>query len=97
MKQKCKVSKKRDRGPVIKGMFPDIQKMIQEHTIPDTGSDVVYNELSELKDVGYRVNDDFDAIMLSRKLKGALTASGGTGSSQAAGATAPVASSNSSE
>lgn len=91
MIQKCKLCKKRDLGPVIAGLNPDINDLIENHKISDTASDVTYNNLSEICDVGFRVNDDFDAILLSRALHASgLLSSKGTGSSQPAGATAPV-------
>lgn len=93
MIQVCKQCKDRDLGPVIPGLNPDINELIESHKISDTSSDVVYNNLSEIADVGFRVNDDFDAILLGRALHASgLLSSKGTGSSQVAGATAPVAS-----
>lgn len=90
MKQKCVFDSKRDKGLVIDGLYPDINKMIEDHTIPDTIADVVYNQLSEIEDVGCRINDDFDAIIVARALNAQLRPNGGTGSSQPV---APVASS----
>lgn len=91
MIQKCKQCKNRDIGPVIMGLNPDINELIENHKISDTSAEVVYNNLTEIVDVGFRVNDDFDAILLSRALHtSGLLSSKGTGSSQAAGSTAPV-------
>ena len=91
MKQVCKYDVKRDRGTVLLGLAPDINQMLKDHTIPKTSASVVYNKLEEVKSVGFKVNDDFDAIMLSRALKAGLTPKAGTGNSQ--GVT-PVASGN---
>lgn len=90
MKQKCAFKPLRDKGLVIDGLYPDINKMIEDHTIPDTTADVVYNQLSDIQDVGCRINDDFDAIIVARALNAQLRPNGGTGSSQPV---APVVSS----
>lgn len=68
MRQKCKYNKKRDVGTVLEGLCPDKNAMIESHTIPATMSDVVYNELSNIEHVGSRIDDDFDAIQVSRYL-----------------------------
>lgn len=95
MKQVCINSpEKGDIGKVIDGLYPDINEIMNSGTIPATTSNVVYNQLTELESVGYKVNDDFDAIMIARHLKevtGGLQATKGTGSSQQAGSSAPVA------
>lgn len=93
---KCSFNKDCDRGPVIVGLAPDINNMIETHQIPDTASEVVYNQIQDIKDVGCAINDTFDAIILSRQLKGitkvaGISANGGTGSSQPV---APVAASS---
>ena len=87
---KCKFDSKKDLGLVIDGLFPDNEDLIVNGKISDTSSSVVYNNLSDIKSVGVRVNDEFDAIMLSRALKANLAANKGTGSSQQAGSSAPV-------
>lgn len=86
----CKFNPKRDLGLVIDGLFPDIEDLIVNGKISDTASSVVYNELSDIKSVGVRVNDEFDAIMLSRAIKANIASNKGTGSSQQAGSSAPV-------
>lgn len=88
MIQVCKFDKKRDRGKVIKGLAPDIQAMIDSHNIPSTSSDVVYNQIEDVKGVGVRINDEFEGIMLSRMLNAGiagLESNGGTGSSNQIG------------
>lgn len=87
MKTICKFNKNRDLGKVIEGLAPDLQKMIDTHTIPATSAEVVYNQLEDIKSVGCRINDDFEAIMLSRKLHTSLGLSpnGGTASSNQVG------------
>lgn len=93
MRQVCTFSPKCDRGKVIDNLFPDVNELIESHKIKDCSSEVVYNQLSDIKDVGFRVNDEFDAIMLARHLKAAgLTPNSGKGSSQQAGSSAPVSS-----
>ncbi len=93
MKQECKYCASRDVGKVIKGLAPDLNKIIETHQIPSTDADVVYNNIHELDEVGIRVNDDFDAIMLSRALRSAmnagLEATKGTGNSQGVVPVAP--------
>lgn len=97
MKCICGFNPMRDKGLVIKGLAPDISDMIENHTIPDTAAECVYNQLTELKQVGCKICDQFDAIMVSRAIHAAgLSPSSGTGSSQAAGSTAPVQASSSS-
>lgn len=91
MKTICQFDKKKDLGLVIKGLAVDINKMLDTGVIQDSSAQVVYNEIQDIQSVGIRINDDFDAIMLARALKASgLTSNIGTGSSQAAGSTAPV-------
>lgn len=87
MIQKCKFDKTKDVGKVIKGLAPDIQSMIDSHNIPMTSADVIYNQIDDIKAVGCRINDEFEAIMLSRKLHAAagLSNNGGTASSNQIG------------
>ena len=92
MKKVFKFNPDRDKGVVILGLAPDITKLITDHVIPDTSAEVVYNQLEDVKSVGCRINDDFDAIMLARKLKASgLAPNSGMGSSQPAGSkTGPI-------
>lgn len=94
MIQICKNSPTKDVGKVIPGLFPDIDDLLENHKIGDTSAQVVYNQLSEIAQVGFRINDDFDAIVLSRALKSGLQPNQGHGSSQQAGSSAPVGSSD---
>lgn len=87
----CTFDKNRDLGIVIPGLFPDIEDLITNGKITDTVADVVCNGLEEIGDVGFRINDDFEAIMLSRALQAQISQNTGTGSSQQAGSSAPVA------
>jgi len=57
----------RDVGQVIPGLWPDINAMIETNTIPGTMSETMHNGLMELQEVGVRINDDFDAIIMARK------------------------------
>lgn len=79
----CEFNKEKDLGKVIKGLAPDIQAMIDSHNIPTTTADVVYNQIEDIKSVGFRINDEFEAIMLSRKLHASagIENNGGTASS----------------
>jgi hypothetical protein len=47
----------------------------------------VYNQIEDIKSVGCRINDEFEAIMLSRKLHASMgmEANGGTASSTQVG------------
>lgn len=83
MKCICKFDKTKDVGKVILGLAPDLQAMIDSHNIPMTTAEVVYNQIEDIKSVGVRINDDFEAIMLSRKLHASfgMNPNGGTASS----------------
>ena len=91
MLQICKFDKKKDVGKVIPGLFPNIDELIDTHKVTDNSAEVVYNGIQEIEQVGVRINDEFDAIMLSRALKKAgLVANQGHGSTQQAGSSAPT-------
>ena len=91
MLQICKFDKTKDVGKVIPGLFPNIDELIDTHKITDNSAEVVYNGIQEVEKVGVRINDEFDAIMLSRALKKAgLVSNQGHGSTQQAGSSAPV-------
>lgn len=94
MKQICKFDKARDVGQVIEGLAPDINVMLKTHVVPTSASDVVYNQIQELKDVGVRINDDFDALMIARGLRqlgeANLNPNNGMGSSQGVQPVAPA-------
>lgn len=73
----------RDVGRVILGLAADINEMIETHSVPATAQKVIYNNLDDIEDVGNRVDDVFDGIMLSRSLGDIIPSpNGGTGSSQ---------------
>lgn len=101
MKQICKFDKSRDVGRVIEGLAPDINSMLKTHVVPSSASDVVYNQIEELKDIGVRINDDFDALMIARGLRklgeSNLNPNNGTGSSQGVQPVAPSGVTNVSE
>lgn len=93
MFQICKFDQTKDVGKVIPGLFPNIDELIDTHKITDNSAEVVYNGIQEIEKVGIRINDEFDAIMLSRALKKAgLVANQGHGSTQPSGSSAPVSS-----
>ena len=66
MIQDCKFDKSRDLGVTILGLSPDLNKMIESGTVPDSEAEIVHNQLSSLEEVGCRVSDKFEAIMLQR-------------------------------
>lgn len=84
----------KDVGLVIVGLNVDINNMIETHSIPSTASEVVYNDISDISEVGNRIDDTFDGIMIARAFQSSLPSpNSGTGSSQGV---APTASSESS-
>lgn len=73
----------RDLGTVIVGLNVDINDMIETHSIPATASDVVYNDIDNIEEVGERIDDTFDGIMIARRFEQELPSpNSGTGSSQ---------------
>ena len=72
-----------DMGLVIVGLNVDINNMIETHSIPASSAEVVYNDITEIDDVGSRVDDTFDGIMIARAFNSSLPSpNSGTGSSQ---------------
>ena len=89
-----KFNPERDLGTVIVGLNVDINDMIETHSIPSTAADVVYNDIENIEDVGERIDDTFDGIMIARQFEESLPSpNSGTGASQGV---APVASTPSS-
>lgn len=79
-----------DIGLVIVGLNVDINDMIETHSIPATAADVVYNDISDIDDVGNRIDDTFDGIMIARAFESSMPSPNiGTGASQGV---SPVAS-----
>lgn len=79
----------RDLGTVIVGLNVDINDMIETHSIPATAADVVYNDIDNIEDVGERIDDTFDGIMIARRFEQELPSpNSGTGSSQGVAPTA---------
>lgn len=66
MLQKCTLNKERDLGVVIMGLSPDLNKMIETGSVPDSEAEIVHNQLASIEEVGCRVSDKFEAIMLQR-------------------------------
>lgn len=84
----------KDVGLVIVGLNVDINNMIETHSIPSIASEVVYNDISDISEVGSRIDDTFDGIMIARAFQSSMPSpNSGTGSSQGV---APTASSESS-
>lgn len=79
-----KFDKTKDIGLVFEGLAPDINDLIENHKIGDVSSDVVYNEISKIEEVGCRINDDFDMYKYYKNFndKFRISSNGGTGSSQ---------------
>lgn len=92
---KCKFDKDRDLGLVFKGLSPDINALITDGKVSGTPQNVIYNQMSELEDIGVRFNDDFDMYKYYKSFNEAmnLQSNMGTGSSQPI---APVVSSTTS-
>lgn len=67
--KKTKVLGPRDQGFVIEGLGVDVNNLLETNMVPDTQTDVFYNELSDVESVGVRINDDFEAMMVMRKYK----------------------------
>lgn len=87
-----------DLGTVIVGLDVDINNMIETHSIPASASDVVYNDIDKIEDVGERIDDTFDGIMIARQFEQSLPSpNSGTGSSQGVAPTAATPSAPSSE
>lgn len=73
----------KDLGHVIVGLNVDINDMIETHSIPANASDVVYNDIDNIEEVGERIDDTFDGIMIARRFEQELPSpNSGTGSSQ---------------
>lgn len=80
----CRFDKKRDLGVIFKGLAPDINDLIENHKVGNVSADVVYNELSNIEEVGCKINDDFDLYKYYKEFGKHmnLTPNIGTGSSQ---------------
>lgn len=74
MKEICKFDSKKDVGKTFQGLAPDINKMIETHQVTDGSSEVVYNQISELKDCGFLVDDVFEAILMQRSITSSVSA-----------------------
>ena len=68
MFQEYKFDKSKDRGVVIEGLAPDLNKMIESGLVPDSGTDIVYNQLENIEEIGCRVSDVFQAMVMQRKM-----------------------------
>ena len=56
-------------GVTLPGLGVDIGQIIRTQTIPNDVADVVYNDLKEISQVGFRVNNDFDLMMIAKGFK----------------------------
>lgn len=68
MFQEFKFNKERDRGVVIEGLAPDLNKMIESGIVPDSGTDIVYNQLENIEEIGCRVSDVFQAMVMQKQM-----------------------------
>lgn len=59
----------RTLGVTLPGLAVDINQIIQTQTIPNDVSDIVYNDLKEISEVGFRVNNNFDLMMIAKGFK----------------------------
>lgn len=82
MRQTCKFQKGADRGVAMQGLAVDRNKMINDFKVPDSADKVIYNQLDDIKAVGCRVSDTFDAIMQQRALASAGLGKAGKAASQ---------------
>lgn len=79
-----------DVGLVIVGLNVDINDMIETHSIPASAADVDYNGITDIDDVGSRIDDTFDGIMIARAFQSSLPSpNSGTGASQGVAPTVP--------
>lgn len=86
-----------DIGLVIVGLNVDINDMIETHSIPATAAEVVYNNITDIDDVGSRIDDTFDGIMIARAFNSSIPSpNAGTGSSQGVAPTASPSTSSAS-
>ena len=93
-----KFNPERDLGTVIVGLNVDINDMIETHSIPATAADVVYNDIENIEDVGERIDDTFDGIMIARQFEESLPSpNSGTGASQGVAPAATTPSSTTTE
>ena len=74
-----------DIGKTIQGLSVDLQSVYESHKVPPHSVEVIYNQIQDLKEVGFRIDDTFDGIMLSRLQAAGLETNAGTGSSQVDG------------
>lgn len=75
-------------GVTLPSLFVDINQIIETQTIPSDVTEVVYNDLKELTQVGFRVNNDFDLLMIAKGFKSlniGLQSNVGTAASQQPG------------
>lgn len=75
-------------GCTLPSLAVDINQIIATQTIPNDVTEVVYNDLKELSQVGFRVNNDFDLLMIAKGMKSlniGLQSNLGTGASHQPG------------
>lgn len=78
----------RTLGVTLPGLGIDVNQIIQTQTIPNDVTEVVYNNLREISQVGFRVNNDFDLLMIAKGFKSlniGLQSNVGTAASQQPG------------
>lgn len=72
MFQEYKFDKSKDRGVVIEGLAPDLNKMIETGLVPDSGTEIVYNQLENIESIGCRVSDVFQAMVMQKQMLSSL-------------------------
>lgn len=75
-------------GVTLPSLSVDINQIIETQTIPNDLTEVVYNDLKEINQVGFRVNNDFDLLMIAKGFKSlnvGLQSNVGTAASQQPG------------
>lgn len=54
------------RGKIVPNLGIDLNAIIETGTVPDTVSEILYNQITEIEHVGSRVNDPFQAMLTQR-------------------------------
>lgn len=55
------------RGSVVPNLGIDLNAIIETGTVPDTVSETLYNQITEVEHVGERINNPFQAMILQRE------------------------------
>lgn len=55
------------RGLVVPNLGVDLNSIIETGTVPDTVSETLYNQITEVEHVGNRIDNPFQAMLLQRE------------------------------